>query len=111
MFSIIRTFEISACHALRLAHSNCCTNMHGHNFRITIFCQSPQLDANDMVIDFLEIEQNIKNKLDHTSLNIAIQCNPTAERLAEWICNEVGECCKKVEVEECQGCIAIYERD
>ena len=37
--------------------------------------------------------------------------NPTAENMAKWIADELGPKCFKVEVQESEGNVAIYERD
>ena len=36
--------EISACHKLSLTYESKCTAMHGHNWRITVWCRSRELD-------------------------------------------------------------------
>lgn len=37
--------------------------------------------------------------------------NPTAENMAKWIADQLGEKCFKVVVQESEGNVAIYERD
>ena len=52
-------------------------------------------------------------RLDHHHINDVIgkDTNPTAEYMAQWICQQVGPKCFKVEVQESEGNVAIYERD
>lgn len=45
------------------------------------------------------------------NLNDIFDFNPTAENIAKWICDELGEKCYKVTVQESEGNIAEYERD
>lgn len=63
-----------------------------------------------MVVDFKHIKNMVSDKLDHHNLNEVFDFNPTAENIAKWICDNVPRC-YKVEVQESDGNIAIYERD
>ena len=47
---------------------------------------------------------------DHKNLNDVLPCNPTAENIARWICEQVPHCVK-VEVCESEGNRVIYEKD
>lgn len=64
-----------------------------------------------MVMDFTHIKKKIHDRLDHGNLNEILPFNPTAENIAKWIADELGERCYKVTVQETEGNIAIYERD
>ncbi|NBC83286.1 MAG: 6-carboxytetrahydropterin synthase QueD [Bacteroidetes bacterium] len=108
MFYIEKTFEISASHHLILDYESKCTEPHGHNWLITIYCKSDKLNHNGMVVDFSEIKHNIKDKLDHKDLNKVLPVNTTAENIAQWICQQITNC-YKVKVQESQGNVAIYE--
>ena len=77
---------------------------------ITVYCRSKELNADGMVVDFSQIKQAIKEKLDHQDLNEILPFNPTAENIAKWICDQLPTC-YKVEVQESEGNIAIYEKD
>lgn len=110
MYTIIKTLEISASHKLNLDYESKCSNLHGHNWIVKITCQSEKLNNNGMVYDFTLLKKKISDKLDHNYLNDVLQENPTAENIAKWICNEVGETCVKVSVQESEGNVAVYER-
>jgi len=56
------------------------------------------------------IKQAVKEKLDHRNINKVLPFNPTAENMARWICNQIPACFK-VEVQESESNIAIYEED
>lgn len=75
--------EISAAHKLSLDYESKCTHLHGHNWVITVFCESKTLNHNDMVEDFTHIKKAVHNVLDHKYINDVIgDVNPTAENIA-----------------------------
>ena len=47
--------------------------------------------------------------MDHKNLNEVFDFNPTAENIATWIKNELGDKCYKVSVEESKNNLAVYE--
>lgn len=108
MFYIKKRFEIAACHYLTLDYPSKCSNLHGHNWIITVHCKSETLDQNGMVVDFSHIKEIINGTLDHKNLNEVLNFNPTAENMAFWICSQIPKCFK-VEVQESEGNVAIYE--
>jgi 6-pyruvoyltetrahydropterin/6-carboxytetrahydropterin synthase len=110
MYIITKTLEISAAHALCLDYESKCQSIHGHNWILEITCQSERLNANGMVIDFTEIKRRVHDVLDHKNLNDVLPCNPTAENIARWICEQVPFCVK-VTVQESQGNSATYEKN
>lgn len=110
MYKVIKRLEISAAHSLSLSYPSKCQNLHGHNWVITVYCQSKELNADGMVIDFSHIKRLIKDKLDHQNLNEVLPFNPTAENIARWVCEQI-ETCYKVEVQESFSNTAVYEKD
>lgn len=110
MYYISKRMEIAGAHKLKLNYESKCLNLHGHNWIVTIYCKAEKLDENGMVIDFKHLKNKISNKLDHQYLNEIVDFNPTAENMAKWICDEIGEKCYKVSVQESEGNIATYER-
>ena len=111
MYRVQKRLEISGAHDLTLDYNSKCKNLHGHNWIINIYLQSQELDHNGMVLDFTHIKKMISDKLDHKYLNDVFSFNPTAENIAKWICDEIGEKCYRVSVQESEGNIAEYERD
>ena len=109
MYRVKKTLEISASHRISFAGGSQTEPLHGHNWKIVIYCASEELDADGMVVDFCEIERRICGALDHTDLNDVLSFNPTTENLARWICEQIPQC-YKVEVEESPGNEASYER-
>lgn len=110
MYYVSKRMEIAGAHNLQLDYESKCKNIHGHNWVVTIHCKAEELDQNGMVYDFKHLKDEIHGKLDHQYLNKILPCNPTAENIAEWIAEQVGETCYRVEVQESEGNIAIYER-
>ena len=109
MYYVRKSLEISAAHKLNLDYESKCENLHGHNWNIKIFLKSEELDQNGMVMDFTIIKKRITEKMDHKYLNEIFDFNLTAENIAHWIKEEIGEKCYRVEVEESNGNLAIYE--
>lgn len=110
MYYTRKTIEISAAHRLALDYDSKCTALHGHNWRITVYCRSPKLDANGMVTDFTVIKRAIADKIDHKVLNDVLPFNPTAENIACWVVGQVPNC-YRADVQESQENIAVYALD
>lgn len=111
MYRVRKRLEIAGAHKLSLDYESKCSNIHGHNWIVEIYMQSKNLDRNGMVMDFTHIKREVHDVLDHKCINDVVQVNPTAENIAKWICEKLGEKCYKVTVQESEGNIAEYERD
>ena len=84
MYTVVKRMEVSAAHSLCLSYPSKCENLHGHNWIITVWCRSRELNRDGMVVDFTHIKQAVMDRLDHKNLNEVIPCNPTAENIARW---------------------------
>lgn len=110
MYTVIKRMEVSASHRLELSYRSKCENLHGHNWIITVYCRSKELNEDGMVVDFSHIKEVVMGQLDHRNLNDVLPVNPTAENIARWVCDHVPFCFK-VEVRESEGNLVIYEKD
>lgn len=118
MYKVSKRMEIAGAHKLNLPYESKCSHLHGHNWIVTVHCKSNELTEYGMIVDFAKVKQAIHNKLDHQNINSILPegINPTAENMAKWICDEVSKICEvgecyKVEVQESEGNIAVYEKD
>ncbi len=109
MYYIRKRLVISASHRLELSYPSKCSQLHGHNWIITVYCKAEELNADGMVIDYEEITGRIASQLDHVNLNEVLPCNPTAENIAKWVCDQLPQC-YRVDVQESEGNMATYEK-
>ena len=110
MYYVKKRMEISAAHNLKLSYLSKCSNIHGHNWIIEVYCKSHTLDENGMVIDFTHIKERVQEYMDHKYLNEVFDFNPTAENMAKWICDQI-DTCYKVTVQESEGNVAMYIKE
>lgn len=110
MYYVTKKMEIAGAHRLNLPYESKCANLHGHNWIIVVHCKAKELTDYGMVCDFTHIKREVQDKLDHKNLNEVLDFNPTAENIAKWICDRIPNC-YKVDVQESEGNIAIYEVD
>ena len=78
--------------------------------KITVYCRNKILDEKGMVIDLDLMEIALRKFLDNKCLNDVLGCQPTLERLANYIYEQVIPC-YKVKIENTKGDIIIYEED
>lgn len=115
MYYVSKRMEIAGAHNLKLPYDSKCENIHGHNWIVTVYCKSLNLTEYGMIVDFKKLKDAVHGELDHHYINdIVSPLNPTAENMAKWICDKVTDICEvgycyKVEVQESEGNIAIYE--
>lgn len=99
IYSVSKTMEVAGCHKLKLSYESKCQNLHGHNWHITVFLASNEVNADGMVMDFKHIKNAIHGYLDHGNFNELLSFNPTAENIAAWVVQQFDKCYKCI-VEE-----------
>ena len=107
MYYVRKRMEVAGCHRLNLSYQSKCSNMHGHNWIISVFCRAEKLNADGMVADFTHIKQTIHGRMDHADFNEIFDFNPTAENIARWVCSQI-EGCFMVSVQESEGNTVLY---
>lgn len=110
MYFAIKRMEVAGSHRLNLSYDSKCTNLHGHNWIITVYCAARTLNADGMVCDFTHLKESIHGYLDHGNFNELLPFNPTAENIARWVVDTIPQCYKAC-IQESEGNTAIYMDD
>lgn len=119
MFTAKVLAGFSAAHSLR-GYRGDCERLHGHNYRVEVQVESPELDATGIVMDFRELKDLLKgvlDALDHQYLNDLKPfqtVNPSAENIARHVFNSLSGAVhppvrlKEVTVWENDTCCVTY---
>jgi 6-pyruvoyltetrahydropterin/6-carboxytetrahydropterin synthase len=93
MFQVSVEDTFSSGHALR-GYKGKCENVHGHNYRVRLTIEGPQLDAIGLLVDFTHVKKimrEIMGRLDHQFINDLEPfkvVNPSAENMAKYFFEE-----------------------
>ena len=96
MFEVCVEETFAAGHALRNYHGKC-ENVHGHNYRVQVTLEGPQLDSTGLLVDFVEVKRtmhSVVDRLDHQFLNELAPfdtLNPSAENIAKYFYDEINK--------------------
>jgi 6-pyruvoyltetrahydropterin/6-carboxytetrahydropterin synthase len=94
MFQVSVEETFSSGHALR-GYKGKCENPHGHNYRVQITLEGPQLDSIGLLMDFTHLKEVVRaivKRLDHQFINDLdpfTTLNPSAENIAKYFYDEV----------------------
>lgn len=116
MFQVSVEETFSAGHALR-GYRGKCENPHGHNYRVRVTLEGPQLDSIGLLVDFTQLKQVIKGViggLDHQFMNDLEPfrtVNPSAENLAKYFYDEVSRELKELPAGARITDIVVWETD
>lgn len=99
MFEVRVEADFAAAHFLR-DYNGKCENLHGHNYKVYAHIRGSQLNEGGMLMDFTKLKGALRavcKQLDHTNLNDMeiFDQNPSAERIAMYIYNQIIELLKK----------------
>ncbi|WP_370227300.1 6-carboxytetrahydropterin synthase QueD [Cognatishimia sp.] len=96
MYRIGKEFYFSASHQLKgLPEGHPCTNLHGHNYIVTLELASADLDEVGFIVDFKELDALkhwIDTTLDHKHLNDVFEVDNVS---TEWLCKVIYDWCKE----------------
>ncbi|MGI9014835.1 MAG: 6-pyruvoyl trahydropterin synthase family protein [Phycisphaerales bacterium] len=118
MYELTVTANFSAAHAIRINQRE--EPVHGHNWHVTAAIVGAELDSNDLLVDFHQVEgwlHDIVAPFHNQHLNTVApfdRVNPTAERVAEHIARQLAQQLpvhvqlKSLCVTEAPGCCACY---
>ena len=120
MYTLAVERVISMAHQLN-DYQGPCARIHGHNWKFRVECQADQLNGLGIGIDFLDLEnwlREILEPFDHSLINEIPpfdKINPTAENLVKYVYdemksrlpNDVGM--KRVTAWETESCLVSYE--
>jgi 6-pyruvoyltetrahydropterin/6-carboxytetrahydropterin synthase len=136
MISCTRRIEFDAAHRV-MEHESKCRHLHGHRYAVEATFAAPDLDALGRIIDFGKVREilgdwidehwdhtTILNEKDHELGDVIaartgqiiyyIKGNPTAERMAEYLLNNIcpalfassGATCTRITLWETPNCFA-----
>ena len=95
MFEVSVEETFAAGHALR-GYKGKCENVHGHNYKVEVTIEGPELDSIGLLVDFVEVKRLIRavaGYLDHRFINDLAPfdvVNPSAENMARYFYDEIS---------------------
>jgi 6-pyruvoyltetrahydropterin/6-carboxytetrahydropterin synthase len=116
MFQVSVEETFSAGHALR-GYKGKCENPHGHNYRVRVTIEGPELDRIGLLADFTQVKhilRGIINELDHQFMNDLEPfrtVNPSAENLAKYFYEETAREVKGLPAGAKISEITVWETD
>jgi 6-pyruvoyltetrahydropterin/6-carboxytetrahydropterin synthase len=116
MFQVSVDETFSAGHALR-GYKGKCENVHGHNYKVRVTLEGPELDSIGLLCDFTHLKRVIRevtNRIDHKFLNDLAPfdvLNPSAENVAKYFYDETARQMKAMPEGARITSITIWETD
>ncbi len=116
MFQVSVEETFSAGHALR-GYKGKCENVHGHNYRVQITLEGPELDNIGLLVDFTHVKRVMRElikRLDHQFINDLepfTTVNPSAENMAKYFFEEVSKELKEMPPGAKVKDVVIWETD
>jgi 6-pyruvoyltetrahydropterin/6-carboxytetrahydropterin synthase len=116
MFRVTVDESFSAGHALR-GYKGKCENVHGHNYKVRVTLEGPELDSVGLLCDFVHLKQVLRGvirSLDHEFLNDLEAfrvANPSAENLAKYFYEETAGQMGALPVQARIADVTVWETD
>jgi 6-pyruvoyltetrahydropterin/6-carboxytetrahydropterin synthase len=116
MFQVNVEETFSSGHALR-GYKGKCENPHGHNYRVAVTVEGPELDGIGLLADFVHVKgalREIIGIIDHQYLNDLepfLTVNPSAENMAKYFYDEVTKRLKQLPAGARVTEITVWETD
>jgi 6-pyruvoyltetrahydropterin/6-carboxytetrahydropterin synthase len=116
MFQVSVDESFSAGHALR-GYKGKCENVHGHNYKVRITMEGPELDSIGLLYDFTHLKRVVREivgGVDHKFLNDQAPfdaINPSAENLAKYFYEETTRQMKSTPEGARVTAVTIWETD
>lgn len=95
MYKLVIHSGFSAAHALR-GYDGICSDIHGHNWRVSVTFAAGELDENGMAVDLVALKRAVDGcaaTLDHRFINQVPpfdKVNPTSENLAKYFFDQLS---------------------
>ena len=116
MFQVSVDESLSAGHALR-GYKGKCENVHGHNYKVRVTLEGPELDSIGLLYDFTHLKRVIRDlvcRVDHQFLNEMEPfdvINPSAENLAKYFYEETARQMNAKPDGARIACITVWETE
>jgi len=116
MFEVTVDEDFSSGHALR-GYKGKCENVHGHNYKVRVILEGPQLDSIGLLCDFTHLKRVMREIIagvDHKFLNDLAPfdvINPSAENLAKYFYEETARGMKAAAEGARIKSVTIWETD
>jgi 6-pyruvoyltetrahydropterin/6-carboxytetrahydropterin synthase len=116
MFQVSVQETFSSGHALR-GYKGKCENPHGHNYRVQVTLEGPQLDGIGLLADFSHLKEAMRSiirRIDHQFLNDLepfTTVNPSAENMAKYFYDELTGQLKNLPAGAKVSDVIVWETD
>ncbi len=96
MYEVYVQAHFSAAHRLDGYPGNC-ARWHGHNWQVTVYLQTKELNSIGLAVDFREVKDKLDlvlSKFDHAALNEVPELegdNPTCENVARYVYHAMAQ--------------------
>ena len=94
MYYVSKRMEVAGSHHLDLPYESKCSNLHGHNWIITVHCKSEKLTDYGMIVDFALVKKEIhksfgkefapRNRLSRYRYWLSVKCVSSSKRMVSY---------------------------